>query len=809
MLLSVQWLRQYVALPEQLTPAQIQQELTMVTVEVEQATDLADGLRHVVVGQVLQVSPHPNANRLRLARCDLGGGQPEQIVCGGSNLEPGMWAAAALPGAKVRTRNGGGLVEIQPTEVRGVTSRGMLCSASELGLTDLFPPTDDHEILDLAEVGGAAGRALSSAIGFEDTILEIDNKSLTNRPDLWGHYGIARELAAVYRLPLAPLPAFTPPSDADGLSVEIFDATRSRRYTATRVRNVAGATTPFWMRSRLARVGQRPISFLVDLTNYVMLAVGQPSHAFDARLVRGALEVRSAAAAEAIELLDGKTLELDSSDLVIADQDGPVALAGVMGGRRSSIFTDTSELVLEVAHFEPGQVRRATARHAVRTDSSSRFEKGQDPHLVDAALGVFFDLLPQGAPDAVATGHVDAHPRPLEPARVDVTVEGVERRLGKAIGAGEIREILTRLGFGVGQSEGLLRLAVPTWRSTGDVSIPEDIVEEVARLYGYERLEFVPPRVLLERAVLQPRIRLERRLKEYLAIRCGLQEVMSYPWVEDKYWDAAGLGSRSAIELATPPAPDARRLQTSLVPSLLKAVALNSRHLDHFGLFELSRVFLPDATPVSDDGERLPLQPKRLCGALVGNDPRQLLLTAKGILEHAGRAVHMQPLTLSVGPTATPWADPAAEIGLGVGSTSAGVCAVVSPATKRRAGIRKASVVLFELDLEALVAHGSRESKFVPFSEYPQVRYDLNLVFDDRTRWQAIAERAGSSHPLIRNVEFVDEYRGRQVPSGKKSVTLRLTLGSDEATLTSAEVEQVAAEVVRGLGADLGGVLRS
>ena len=204
MLLSVQWLKEYVALPEQLTPAELQGELTMVTVEVEQVTHLAEQLRHVIVGQVLEVSPHPNAKRLRLARCDLGGGRSEQIVCGGSNLAPGMWVAVAQPGARVHARNGGGLVEIQPTEVRGVTSRGMLCSAGELDLTNLFPPAEDHEILDLAELGAAAGQTLASAIDFEDTVLEIDNKSLTNRPDLWGHYGIARELAAIYRLPLAP-----------------------------------------------------------------------------------------------------------------------------------------------------------------------------------------------------------------------------------------------------------------------------------------------------------------------------------------------------------------------------------------------------------------------------------------------------------------------------------------------------------------------------------------------------------------------------------------------------------------------------
>lgn len=810
MKLSIQWLKEYVPLPEELTPAEIQRELTMVTVEVEQVTDLGKRLEQIVVGRVLEVLPHPNAQRLRLARCDLGQGRVEDIVCGGSNLELGMWAAVALEGAKVRLKGDGGLVEIVPTEVRGVPSRGMLCSAAEVGLTELFPPTEDHEIIDLSGVGAREGQSLASAIDFEDTVLEIDNKSLTHRPDLWGHYGIARELAAIYRLPLSPLPAFVAPADPDGLGVRIFDPAQSRRYTATRVRNVGGATTPFWMRSRLARVGQRPISFLVDLTNYVMLAVGQPSHAFDARLVRGALEVRSARDGESIELLDGKALELDPDTLVIADQDGPVALAGVMGGRRSSIFADTSELVLEVAHFEPAEVRRTTTRHGTRTDSSSRFEKGQDPYLVDAALGVFFDLLTQGAPEAVATGHVDTHPRPVVPAHIEVAVERIQGRLGKALPADEIRGLLERLGFQTRLEGSLLKLGVPTWRSTGDVSIPEDIVEEVARLYGYERFDFVPPQVVLEKAVIQTDVRLERRLREYLAVRCGLQEVMTYPWVEDKYGEAADLGAAPALELATPPSPDTRRLRISLVPNLLKAVALNARHVEDFGVFELARVFLPGETmTLSVDSEKLPRQPKRLCGALVGLDPRRLFLAAKGMLEHAARAVHMQPLTLATRRTGAPWADPAAELEVRSGERVAGVCAVVSPATKRKAGIRHVQVVLFEIDIEALRPLPSRENRFVPFSEYPQARCDLNLVFDETARWQAVAQHAASAHALVRSVEFVDEYRGQQVPPKKKSVTLRLTLGSDAGTLTSAQVDEAAAEVVRRLGAEMGGVLRT
>ena len=363
MKLSLNWLREYVALPADLDPHQLAHDLTMSTVEVEAVEDLAAQLSGVVISEVRTCARHPDADKLNV--CTMHDGRT--VVCGGSNVVAGMKVALALPGAVVGGRDGKPLTIAQAT-VRGVASSGMICSSGELGLADLFPSTG-KEIMDLSHLEAAIGTLLSEAIGYDDIVLDIDNKSLTNRPDLWGHLGMARELAALYELPLTTPPAPQLPADSGGFEVRIEDP-RCRRYTATRIEGVDGsATSPLWLAARLAKVGQRPINLLVDLTNYVMMAVGQPSHAFDARDLPERVEVRAARDGEQLTLLDGTQLTLDAQSLVIASHEAPTALAGVMGGELA-VRDDTEALWLELASFDHVDVRRTGRRFGLRTESS-------------------------------------------------------------------------------------------------------------------------------------------------------------------------------------------------------------------------------------------------------------------------------------------------------------------------------------------------------------------------------------------------------------------------------------------------------
>ena len=351
MKVSLSWIRDYVNLPADMDLKQLAYDLTMSTVEVEDVEYLARRFDNMAVGVLEAVEPHPNADKLRVCRVALGQGRCEDIVCGGVNLREGMRVAVACPGAVVRWHGEGEPVTIKASKLRGVASWGMICASDEIGLGDLFPAAGEGEILDLSEFDAPAGTPLAQALDLDDVLLEIDNKSMTNRPDLWGHYGIAREIAALYDLPLAAIEPYTAETGAD-FQVEIQDPQRCARYIGVAMDGVAVKPAPYWMRSRIWKAGMRPINALVDITNYVMLATGNPTHAFDADNITGHIVVRRARDGEELTLLNGENLSLCGDDLVITDSEGPVALAGVMGGAKDSILPTTQRVILEVANFE-------------------------------------------------------------------------------------------------------------------------------------------------------------------------------------------------------------------------------------------------------------------------------------------------------------------------------------------------------------------------------------------------------------------------------------------------------------------------
>lgn len=492
MKISLDWVREYTPLPPELTAQEIADRLTIATVEVEQVIDLSSDLEGVVVALITDVTPHPNSDRLNLVTVNLGD-REQRVVCGGSNVAEGMHIAFALDGAEVYGRDGERF-KLGPVTIRGVESAGMICAGQELGLSQLLP-TSGKEISDITEWGGEPGQPLADLFGYRDYVLDIDNKSLTNRPDLWGHYGIARELASLYQLPLKPLEsAVEIPADQGEIEVEIANPASCPRYTCTVIEGVDARPAPGWMRARLAKVGQKPINLLVDLTNYVMMALGQPSHAFDKRDITAGIQIRDAAEGEAIKLLDETELTLRSDDLVIASGT-PVALAGVMGGELG-VRDDTTALVLEVASFDASGIRRTTRRYQTRSESSARFDKGVDTARVDAALALLLHELKRAIPDAQLKSFRDVYPQPTEPARVELPLSFIQRKLGMEISADEVSALIQPLGFDVQVGEGVdtqLTVNVPSWRATGDISLPADIVEEVGRMYGYDRLSFIPP----------------------------------------------------------------------------------------------------------------------------------------------------------------------------------------------------------------------------------------------------------------------------------------------------------------------------
>lgn len=814
MKVSLEWIKDYVALPDDMDLKRLAYDLTMATVEVEDVIDLAESFNKIVVGVINEVLPHPNADKLRICKVDLGEEGVQDIVCGGSNLSAGMKIAAAIPGAMVRWHGEGEPVEIKKAKLRGVPSYGMICASSEIGLGDLFPAAEEAEIVDLSHLDVPAGTNVADALGLHDVILEIDNKSLTNRPDLWGHYGIAREIAALYDLPMTEIAPYTPDAALPQLTIEVADTQRCPRYIGVEMEGLSVKEAPFKMRSRIWRVGMRPINALVDITNYVMLTTGQPTHAFDADNIHDHIVVRRANDGEALALLNGKELKLTEDDLVIADTQSPVGLAGVMGGSKDSVLPTTTRVILEIANFQGSGVRRTALRYDNRTEASARYEKAIDPERCDIALALSMELFKELYPEVSITAYSDTYPQKLQCSEIDVPLSWLESRLGLRIPNESIANKLGRMGFSVTFDGDNMHVTAPTWRSTGDISMKADIMEEVARMYGYENFEATPITTSFTGAINQLEVDIDRKTREFLAFRCGMQEVFTYPWMEDKFINAVLKSTEGIFALSAPPSPTERFIRSSLLPNLCKVVEKNQHYFDEFAIFEGAQI-VKDCFYTSRyfPNEELPLQRRNLAGAFVGSNTKvvELFKKAKGVLEDMPRYTHMEGFTFKR-ETKPVWAEDAVWLNLFVGNVMVGSMGLLSARATMDCGIKEKAVMLFEIDVDCLKPFTSRTNTFTRLSEYPMTDYDISLLFDVATTWESIAHVVmgckGQSN-LLQDVDFVDEYRGKGIPEGKKSVTIRLIIGSNDRTLKTDEINGCANAVAKSLKKRLNAEMRN
>ncbi len=812
MKVSLDWIKEYVELPESMDLTKLAYDLTMSTVEVEGAEKLADKFDKMIVGIIKEVLPHPNADKLRICKTDIGN-EIKDIVCGGSNLETGMKVAVACPGAMVKWHGEGELVEIKNAALRGVQSFGMICAAVEIGLADLFPANNDHEIVDLSAFNVKAGTPLAEALDLDDIILEIDNKSMTNRPDLWGHYGIAREIAALYDLPLKEFPKFDL-TDVPALTLDIQDTERCPRYMGTEINGVYVKPAPYKIQQRIWKVGMRPINALVDITNYVMLATGNPTHAFDADNIKDHIVVRTANDGEKLLLLNGKDLTLSTNDLVIADTESAVGLAGVMGGAKDSILPKTQRVLLEVANFNAQSIRGTALRYDNRTDASSRYEKAIDPERCDQAFALSMQMFKELYPDMQVIAHSDFYPNKLVKNEIDVSMKWLESRLGKVIAREDIVKKLSELGFEVSFNEDNMHIVVPTWRSTGDISIKDDIMEEVARMYGYENFEPSPITTTFTGAINQLAIDLERKIKEYLAFRCNMREIFTYPWMDDEYVNAVLQNTDGILKISTPPSPDESYIRSSLLPNIVKAVNKNLRYYTDFSIFECAKVFFDkDYTSPYDETEKLPLQQKHFGGAFVGTykNITNLFRKSKGVLENMSRYTHMEAFTFKKSDKPV-WADETLWMNIFVNNEKIGDFALLSKQIALQCGIKSNAVMLFEFNYDVLKPFKSRTNTFSHLPEYPVNDFDLSMLIDENICWadiKATILAENKDNALLKSVSFVEEYKGKQIIKGKKSVTLRLEIGSDEKTLTSSELEKIGFGVAKCLEDKYNAMLRN
>ncbi|NLM06569.1 MAG: phenylalanine--tRNA ligase subunit beta [Tissierellia bacterium] len=801
MKISLNWLREYIDLPEDLTMEKLAYDLTMRTVEVEGFEDLSKKYENIVAGKITEVRPHPDADKLKVVMVDIGEGEDSQIVCGGSNLEVGTFVVVSKPGSYVVWHGEGDPVKIKKTKMRGVDSFGMICGANEVGLEGLYPAKDEHEIVVLKEDNIKPGDNIADVLDFNDFVLEIDNKSLTNRPDLYCHYGIARELSAIYGLPLKEIEEYKMPEVAEyPLSIESKD--RCRRYAAVVIDEVDSKESPTWLKASLAKIGMRPINILVDITNYIMLSVGEPTHAFDFDHVSKGIIVRDAKEGEVLELLDGKKLNLDSKNLVIANDTKPIGLAGVMGGKDDSILPTTGKIVLELANFTYESVRHSAKEFNIRTEASIRFEKDLDTQRVDQAISLGMKLFKELLPDSKIVAFADVSNASTKKAEVELTLSFLRERLGIDIKADDVESLLKPLGFKVQVDGDKIVAIAPTWRSTGDIGIKDDILEEVARMIGYENFEPDFPMVRLNPPINQKDFDKERSIKEYLAFTCGFREIFSYPWVEDVFLEAVGVNG-GMVRLADPPSPTSANLRSELVSTIISAVELNKKYFDEFRIFEMASVHKEgESSPTSPD-EVLPIEELHLAGAIVGTKPLDVYFALKGVLEGLNN-LQIQPIGFSEkeGPA---WADKKLWQNIESNGEIIGSLGLVSLKAKSIADIKNAEIAIFDLNVEKLVANESRENSFKEMPLFPAVEKDLSVLIDEGVRWSEIEETIA---PIVKKLSFVDEYKGAQIPEGKKSITLRFEDYSNEKTLTTEDIDKKFDKILRKLEGRFGAELR-
>lgn len=800
MYLSLDWLKDFVNIKAD--PNQLALDLTMHTVEIDGVEKQGENLENIVVGKVSEIKKHPDADRLQIAITDIGRKKVE-IVCGGVNLKEGMLVAVALPGAKVCWHGEGELIELKLTKVRGVESVGMICSSLEIGLGDIYPHAE-KEILDLTNLKLKVGDSLSSALGLNDIIYEVDNKSINHRSDLWGHYGLAREIAAFsgQKLKEYKVPAVKDGKDID-LKVEVKDSKLCPRYMGLAINNIKVGPSPDWMKKRLEACGVRAINNVVDITNYVLLELVQPMHAFDSRLIEAnKIIVRQAKKGEKFKTLDGEERKLNDSMLVIADNKKAVALAGVMGGENSEIQDDTSSIILESANFNPVNIRKTSDELGFRTESSMRFEKSLDPNLAELAIKRAVALIKELIPEAkVASKLVDVNKFKLDQGPIKISFDFLNKRIGEKIKTEKVITILKSLGFEVKKSVKELLVKIPTWRATRDISIPEDLIEEVARIYGYDELKPQMPLIPLGMSKMSVERQIERKIKQILALGEGMSEVYNYSFLSKKDMEKSGFSAENSIELANTISKELEILRPSLIPGILKNIEHNLKYFDEFKIFEIGRVFSSEDSEfkVSDKSKKfLPQQNYHLAGVVIKDKNEEPFYKVKKIVENLLGKLQLS-FEFREAENFPSWIHPARNLEIVIGGQASGWLGEINPLvlgnfdTKKRVGI-------FQIDLTKIFTAKKEEVRYRPLAKFPEAKHDLSIAVGEKEKWGEIKKVIlGVNNKIVQSVELFDVYRGKGMEAGKKSLAFHIIYRADDRTLENKEVEEIQKQIIKKL----------
>ena len=797
MLVSYNWLKQYTNVVDNANA--LAEKITRGGIEVEGVEYLAEEISNVVVGYVVSKEKHPDAEKLNVCQVNVGEEENLQIVCGAPNVDAGQYVIVATVGAKLPG------IKIKKAKLRGVESQGMICSLAELGLSKSVVPNNYQEGIYVFETEQELGSDVVEVLGLNDYILDL---SITpNRADALSMRGLTYELGALYNNKV-DFNDVEKEEDYEATSLQVaIESDSCRNYVGQVVKNVEVTSSPLWLQTRLMNSGIRPINNIVDITNYVLLEFGQPMHAFDKDLVGDKIIVRDAKEGEVLETLDGEERKLQTTDLVITDGTRAIALGGVMGGKNTEVSEETKNIILESAYFNPTSVRRTSAAHGLRSDSSARFEKGIDPNMQKAALARAVELILELCPNAVVESSVGVVNK-VDDKVVEITTSYINNYLGIILSTEEIVAILEGLSFKVEASGEDLVVKVPTRRP--DISIKQDLVEEVIRIYGYDNLASTLPK--FSKTIKGGLTYSQRMVRDLRAVYAslGFNDTINYSLVSEEEATQYTLEDHHKVRLLMPMTETHSTLRQSLIPGLLNTVQYNvARKQKDLKLLEIGRVFFG-----SGDDNIQPKETLYLSAALTGEERATKWLkessaldffAAKGYLEVVFERLGLEE-KVTYKKSTLEGMHPGRFAEVYLGEKRIGFIGEVHPQVADKLGLN--TTYVFEINLDEVISEGKVKPKYEEVTKYPEITRDIAMLVDVKDEYQNIYNVVESvNSKLITKVELFDLYVGAELLVGKKSLALTITYSDKQKTLTDEEVTAVHDKVLAALTA-YGAIIR-
>lgn len=794
MQISINNLKKFVKIPNNLSAKEIADYFTLHTVEVESYKSQKDIYTNIVVAKIVSIEKHPYADKLSLVKLDIGKKDLIDVVCGADNILVDQKVVLALPGSTLI--NG---MEIKETEIRKIKSFGMICAEDELGLGE------DHEGIMVLDKKAKIGQNLADYLNLDDVILEIDNKSLSNRGDLWGYYGLARELSAILRLKLknySEVISEVKETEGKPFKVKIENRDLCSRYLAWKVENIEINESPLWLKNYLITAGLKPINNIVDATNYVMLESGQPLHAFCAENI-DEIVVRLAKNGESIETIDKKERELNNKILTISSNKEVLAIAGVMGGISSSIKKESKSIILESATFDPVSIRKTSQFLNLRTDASVRFEKSQDPKMAKLALNRLANIIQELCPEAkfISSPSDIINFENIEFNKIQINFDWLERKLGKKVEEKEAISILEHLGFKCEKIENGLNVEIPSWRFVKDVRIKEDIAEEIARIYGYNKFEAITPIAEIKPLNRTLELSLERKIKEFLSKFDSFSEVYNYAFVSEKFLLKMELDTNSHFRLVNPVSKNYDLLRQSLAPNMLQSIINNQYNFKQQKLFEIGRVFYDISSELDKDGgsEKLPYQEKNLC-LTVSNEKgsyEKLKSYFQALVNYLFNDAIDFEYALSEN-NSNLCSDLKADVILA--QQNLGTIYKLNAKVANNINL-KLETSIIEINFPKLleVYRNYPEKKYKGLARFPALERDLAFVVNQKISYNELYKAIINFDPLIVSVKLFDVYSGSKLEDNLKSLAFHVVYRANDRTLTTEEVDALQSKLLNFL----------